>query len=86
MRHHFSLPRPIAALPGGMLLLTTSGSLVASARILHGLAAGLPRAAIGTVDLATVAPATDDHLAAAPIAQEQAGRDRIVMPVVADAA
>jgi hypothetical protein len=69
-----------------MLLPTPSGPLVASARVPQALTAGLPRAAADAVDLATVATATDDHLVAAPLAQEQAGRDRLALPVVADAA
>ena len=38
------------------------------------------------VDLAAVAAAADDHLAAAASAQEQTSRDRLATAVVADAA
>jgi hypothetical protein len=86
MRHSFSLPRPIAVGAVGMVLPTPQAPPVASARVPQALAAGLPGADPGAVDLATITPATDDHLAAAPPAQEQTARDRLVSPVVADAA
>ena len=85
MRHYFS-SRPIAAGTVGMFLPTRSGPLIPSTRVPQALAAGLPGADPGAVDLATITPATDDHLAAAPPAQEQTARDRLVSPVVADAA
>jgi hypothetical protein len=85
MRHYFS-SRPIAAGTVGMFLPTRSGPLIPSTRVPQALAAGLPGAAAGAVDLAAVATPADDHLAAATPAQEQTGRDRFVLPVVADAA
>jgi hypothetical protein len=86
MRHSFSLPCPITVRTVGMLPPTPSGPLVASARVPQALTTGLPRAAASAVDLTAVATATDDHLVAAPLAQEQTGRDRLTLPVVADAA
>jgi hypothetical protein len=86
MRYYFSMPRPIAAGTLGTVLPTRQGALVAAAGFPQALAARLPGAGPGAIDLAAVAAATDDHLAAAPPAQEQTGRDRLGPPVVVDAA
>jgi hypothetical protein len=86
MRYYFALPLPMAAGSFGALLPTMQGALVASAGVPQALTTGLPGADLGAVDLAAVATATDDHLAAAPPTQEQTGRDRFGLPVVADAA
>ena len=86
MRYYFSLPRPMAAGTLGAVLATRQGALVAAAGFPQALAARLPGASPGAVDLAAVAPATDDHLATAPPAQEQTSRDRLGLPVVVDAA
>jgi hypothetical protein len=86
MRYYFSPPRPMAAGTLSTVLLTRQGAVVALAGLPHTLAARLPRAAIGAVNLAAVAPATDDHLAAAPPAQEQTRQDRLGLPVITDAA
>jgi hypothetical protein len=69
-----------------MLLPTTSGPLVAAARFPQALTARLPGAALGAVVLAAVATAADDHLAAAPSAQKQTGRERLGLSIIADAA
>ena len=66
MRYYFSLPRPMAAGTLGTVLPTRQGALVAAAGFPQALAARLPGASPGAVDLAAVASATDDHLAAAP--------------------
>ena len=86
MRYYFSPPRPMAAGTLGTLPPTLEGSFVALAGVPQALTTGLPRATVGAVDLPAVAAATDDHLAAAPPAQEQTSRDRLGLPVVADAA
>jgi hypothetical protein len=86
MRYYFALPLSVAAGPLGTLLPTPQGAPVASAGVPQALTTGLPRTGLGAVDLAAVATATDDHLAAAPPTQEQTGRDRFGLPVVADAA
>jgi hypothetical protein len=86
MRYYFSLPRPMAAGTLSTVLPTRQGVLVAAASFPQALAARLPGADPGAVNLAAVAPATDDHLAAAPPAQEQTGRNRLGLLVVAAAA
>jgi hypothetical protein len=86
MRYYFSLPRSMAAGTLGTVLPTRQGVCVAAAGFPQTLAARLHGAAAGAVDLAAIAPATDDHLAAAPPTQEQTGRDRLGLPVVAAAA
>ena len=86
MRYYFSLPRPMAAGTLGTVLPTRQGVCVAAAGFPQTLAARLHGAAAGAVDLAAIASATDDHLAAAPPTQEQTGRDRLSLLGIADAA
>jgi hypothetical protein len=69
MRHFFSA-RPQVAHPGGMLLLATTGLLIAFACLAERLVTRLSGAAAAAVDLPAVAVAAHDHLAATPCALE----------------
>ena len=82
---HFLLPRPVAAHPRGMPPPATLARLVAPTGRLQGLSARPRSAAVVAVDLAAVAAAADDHLAAATGAQEQAAGCSLGLPCVADA-
>jgi hypothetical protein len=78
MRHYFSLPRPIPVHPRGVRSPAGKACLVA----LGGRSLRLPPRATGavtaTVNLAAVATAADDHLAAAGQTQEQPPGDRFI--------
>ena len=85
MRHFFSA-RSHVAHPGGMLLLATTGLLIALACLPERLPTPLSGAAAAAVDLPAVAAAAHDHLAATPRAMEQTACPRLGLPVVADEA
>ena len=85
MRHYFSA-RPQVAHPGGMLLLATTGLLIAFASLPERLATRLSGAAAAAVDLPAVAVAAHEHLEATPRALEQTASPRLGLPVVADEA
>jgi hypothetical protein len=65
MRHVF-LPATVIAGPQGMSDAAAAASLIAPAGCALGMTAGLPRAAVGAVDLAVVAAPADQHLNMAP--------------------
>ena len=77
---------PIPGHPGGMHPPPPPGLLTASARSAQRLAAGLSGAIDAAVDLAAIAAAAHDDLAAASRANEQAARPRGGLPVIAGAA
>ena len=78
MRHFFAA-RPIAALSRGMAASPRRGVLVALPGTLKRVATGQIGAVSGTVNLATVAAATDHDLHAAACAEEQPRRRRLGM-------
>ena len=84
MRHYF-LPGAITAHPQGMGPPAGKARLVALGGGSQGLPARPPRAVAAAIDLAAVAAAADDHLAAAAQTQKQPARDRFALSRVADA-
>jgi hypothetical protein len=68
---HFLSPRPPAAHPGSVHAAATMARLIALPRLLDGPLPGLFGTATGAVDLTAVAATANDHLLAAPGAQEQ---------------
>jgi hypothetical protein len=79
MRHYFSLPRPIPVHPRSVRSPAGKACLVASGRRSLGLAACAMRAVAAAVDLAAVATAANDHLAAAGQTQKQPPGDRLIL-------
>jgi hypothetical protein len=86
MRHFFSLPRPIATLPGSMQPLPARAVLAAPGGGTPRLTAHLLRASGSAIDLPAIAAAANDHLGTAAPAQKQTARPRFGLPVIADAA
>jgi len=85
MRHFFSARSQVAH-PGGMLLLATTGLLIAFACLPERLVTRLSGAVAETVDLPAVAVAAHDHFATALPAKEQTTRPRLALRIDADAA
>ncbi len=79
MRHYFSLPRPVPVHPSGVCSPAGKACLVAPGGRLLGLSARTTRAVAAAVDLAAVATAADDHLAAARQTQKQPPGDRLIL-------
>jgi len=79
MRHYFSLPRPVTVHPRGVRSPAGKGCLVAPGGCSLRLPAGATRALAATVDLAAVATAADDHLAAAGQTQKQPPGEQLIL-------
>lgn len=73
---HFIVLRPIAA--GALRMGKTSAAraLVTLSRVAQARAPGFLRTAAGTIDLASVTAAADEHLRAAACTQEETARGR----------
>jgi hypothetical protein len=84
MRHYF-LPGAIMAHPEGMGPPAGKARLVALGGCSQGLPARLPRAVAAAINLAAVAAAADDHLAAAAQTEKQPARDRFALSRIANA-
>jgi hypothetical protein len=72
MRHVLAA-RAVAAGSFGMGETPAATGLITPSRVTPGPAAGIRRAVTGTVDLATVATATDQNLSTASSTDEQPG-------------
>jgi len=83
MRHSFS-PHPVALHPRGMDTPPVLTRLIAAAGPAHGLSARPRSTACIAVDLPAITAAANNHLGTAARAQEQATRNRLGLPTLAD--